>query len=89
MNDLDQLRTAHARVLRELKHARINAGALEAGDDNEDDNVQGNAGAWIDLNMVLEEVRDGGDGGLLLVVREAQKNIQGADLTGALYDGSC
>mmetsp|Transcript_30006 Transcript_30006/g.71495 ORF Transcript_30006/g.71495 Transcript_30006/m.71495 type:complete len:603 (+) Transcript_30006:197-2005(+) len=54
-NNFDELAKAHTRVAKELRSARIVAGAIEEGEDE----AGGNAGGWICLDMILEEYLDG------------------------------
>ena len=43
------------RVTADMQKARIVAGAIAEGDP--EDETQGNAGSWLDLELMLEEVR--------------------------------
>lgn len=44
-------------VMKDLKGAKVVAGALVEGDDDNDDD--GNASAWMDLSIMMEEYLDG------------------------------
>lgn len=46
------------RVVKDLKGARVVAGALIEGD-GEEGNEQGNAGSWLNLSVMMEEYLDG------------------------------
>lgn len=57
VNDMEHLQSAYRRVVNDMKKARIVAGALiEGGDDDAQD---GNAGSWINTVLMLEEYLDG------------------------------
>mmetsp|Transcript_26623 Transcript_26623/g.74731 ORF Transcript_26623/g.74731 Transcript_26623/m.74731 type:complete len:319 (+) Transcript_26623:1189-2145(+) len=56
VNNKEDLIKAHARVTKELKSAKVVAGAITGGDDDGED---GNAGGWICLDMIMEEYLDG------------------------------
>lgn len=58
VNDREQLDIAYKRVVSDMKKARIVAGALIEGDE-EDEGDSGNAGSWIQLVLMLEEYLDG------------------------------
>lgn len=66
VNSMEDLRAAYTRVVRDMSNARIVAGALvEGGDDEEGGGGGGNAGSWINIMLMLEEVGVcvGGGGG--------------------------
>lgn len=59
------------RVLRDLKGARVVAGALvEASEDEVD--TDGNAGSWMDLSIMMEEYLDGPEVDVDLVLSRRQ-----------------
>jgi biotin carboxylase len=83
VDDIQQLRSSHARVAKELSSARVVAGALEQGgnDDAEGDgeagggvdtNGKGNASSWIRTDIMMEEYLDGPEVDVDLVFSEGQ-----------------
>jgi len=54
VENFDELHKAYARVMKELKGAKVVAGAIMEGGDDE-----GNAGGWICLDVIMEEYLDG------------------------------
>jgi hypothetical protein len=58
VNDMAALKLAYHRVVKDLSKARIVAGALVEGGDDDDDLTapSGNAGSWINVELMLEEV---------------------------------
>uniref|UniRef100_A0A7S0RDS3 ATP-grasp domain-containing protein n=1 Tax=Chlamydomonas leiostraca TaxID=1034604 RepID=A0A7S0RDS3_9CHLO len=59
VNNEEELHAAYARVVADMKKARIVAGAITEGDPEDDDGAGGNAGEWIALVLMLEEYLDG------------------------------
>lgn len=57
VNDMDQLRAAYSRVARDMARAKVVAGALVEGKDDEE--ADGNAAGWINVQLMLEEYLDG------------------------------
>lgn len=55
VNSMDDLHKAYHRVVRDLSRAKVVAGALVEGTDDEEDK-SGNAGTWIKVQLMLEEV---------------------------------
>jgi biotin carboxylase len=79
VDTIEDLKTAYARVTKELASARIVAGALEQGDadapDDADGNstaTAGNAGSWIRMSIMMEEYLDGPEVDIDLVFSEGQ-----------------
>ncbi|GLC35522.1 hypothetical protein PLESTB_000198500 [Pleodorina starrii] len=59
-NNEEDLLKAFRKVQHDMSRARIVAGALVEGDDEGSDNVaSGNAGGWIQLELMVEEYLDG------------------------------
>lgn len=57
VNDMAALKLAYHRVVKDMSRARIVAGALvEGGDDDDLTAPSGNAGSWINVELMLEEV---------------------------------
>lgn len=62
VNSMDDLRAAYKRVARDMSRAKVVAGALIEGKDEEEgegDGGSGNAGSWINVQLMLEEYLDG------------------------------
>ncbi|GBF94434.1 hypothetical protein Rsub_07248 [Raphidocelis subcapitata] len=57
VNSMPELQAAYQRVARDMSRAKVVAGALIEGGDDEDDG--GNAGGWINVQLMLEEYLDG------------------------------
>ncbi|KAA6416926.1 MAG: glutathione synthetase ATP-binding domain [Trebouxia sp. A1-2] len=82
VNDMPQLEQAYKRVTRELAKAHIVAGALQQGEEDDEDSAadqaieatvsQGNADSWIKLTLMLEEYLDGPEVDVDLVLSEGQ-----------------
>lgn len=58
---MEQLHAAYKRVARDMAKAKVVAGALVEGKEEEEGKA-GNAGSWINVQLMLEEVRRGGQG---------------------------
>jgi biotin carboxylase len=58
-------------VIQNLKGARVEAGALVEGS-GDDDAEAGNAGTWIDLNIMMEEYLDGPEVDVDLVLSQGE-----------------
>eukprot|EP00892_Ulva_mutabilis_P007810 jgi/Ulvmu1/5400/UM022_0195.1 len=71
VNDREQLETSFKRVLRDLKGARVVAGALVEASEEETD-TDGNAGRWMDLSIMMEEYLDGPEVDVDLVLSRKQ-----------------
>lgn len=73
VNDLEQLQKAYERVVRDLSRAKVVAGALvEGNEDDEDDAAAGNAASWFKVELMLEEYLDGPEVDCDLVVSEGR-----------------
>jgi hypothetical protein len=62
VNSMEELHAAYTRVARDMARARVVAGALVEGDGSEgggggEGGGEGNAGSWINVMLMLEEVR--------------------------------
>jgi len=53
----EELQKAYQRVVRDMSRAKVVAGALVEGDETEESD--GNAGSWINVQLMLEEYLDG------------------------------
>lgn len=79
VNDAAQLAKAYERVVKDLSRAKVVAGALvEGGDD--DETPPGNAGTWMKVELMLEEYLDGPEVDVDLVFSE------GVAVYGAITD---
>eukprot|EP00775_Hariotina_reticulata_P008709 gene8709-8890_t len=58
VNNMEDLHKAYQRVVKDLSRAKVVAGALIEGGD-EDENGSGNAGSWFKVELMLEEYLDG------------------------------
>lgn len=80
VNDLPGLKQSYARVVKEMAGARIVAGALQQGSDEEEESVSGadkpkadgNAASWIRTTIMIEEYLDGPEVDVDLVFSDGQ-----------------
>ena len=82
VDSFEDLKKCYTKVVKELKSAKVVAGALEQGggdDDEEDGGVGGedsgkggNAGSWIQMSIMMEEYLDGPEVDVDLVFSEGQ-----------------
>lgn len=78
VNDFEDLKRSYARVCKDMRSARIVAGALQQGDSDGDDGeaaaepAQGNASSWIRTTIMMEEYLDGPEVDVDLVFSEGQ-----------------
>ncbi|KDD77180.1 ATP-grasp domain-containing protein [Helicosporidium sp. ATCC 50920] len=69
VDDEASLRAAYERVVKDLKGARIVAGALEQGDGGEE---AGNASSWIRTDIMMEQYLDGPEVDVDIVMSEGR-----------------
>jgi hypothetical protein len=85
---MEELQAAYKRVARDMANARVVAGALVEGGGSEGGAAgDGNAGSWINVQLMLEEVgrggwRGGGGGG-----KQHRATAQGGPSSGRLVAG--